>query len=428
MIKKVSLLTFSLLTAINANAQPEWKLSEKDTLGFDGYFRYGIGQSEHGERQVGFGLPGATAKYRLGNEPDYNAELALDYRHYLDGIDDNNRYIQLYYMRDGYLPHDSSEKFKFDRVAQAYVKFANFLDEGVDVWFGRRYYDRKDIHINDHFWLNTGQNAGSGYGGGIEGIKINPGVLDVFVLRSSDESANDTKSTHIDFRLRDLDTNNNGKLTLWAMASDRPSTDYNVGATPVDLKGESGYGLGFWHDQALFDGKGSNTFAVIYRDGAAVPRGSFNNDPLLNNPAVKDVNFFEINNQLLVEASPDWAFSWAAVYRDTDQKNTDGTNTNVEWFSTGVRPIYYLTDHLNLAFELGYDHVDNNQTNQSGGLTKATVALQIAKSRGFFSRPVVRVFGTFATWDSDFKGAVGGTTYANETNGHTFGVQAEWWW
>ena len=135
-----------------------------------------------------------------------------------------------------------------------------------------------------------------------------------------------------------------------------------------------------------------------------------------------------ITHQLLFETSPDWAFSWAAVYRDTDQKNTDGTNTDIEWFSTGVRPIYYLTDHLNIAFELGYDHVDNNQTNQSGGLTKATVALQIAKSRGFFSRPVVRVFGTFATWDSDFKGAVGGTTYANETNGHTFGVQAEWWW
>jgi maltoporin len=56
------------------------------------------------------------------------------------------------------------------------------------------------------------------------------------------------------------------------------------------------------------------------------------------------------------------------------------------------------------------------------------VAQQIGSGREFLSRPVLRLFVTYANWSDDFRGLVGGVPYANVTNGLTFGVRAESWW
>jgi maltoporin len=56
------------------------------------------------------------------------------------------------------------------------------------------------------------------------------------------------------------------------------------------------------------------------------------------------------------------------------------------------------------------------------------VAQQIGSGRECLSRPVLRLFVTYANWSDDFRGLVGGVPYANVTNGLTFGVRAESWW
>ena len=48
--------------------------------------------------------------------------------------------------------------------------------------------------------------------------------------------------------------------------------------------------------------------------------------------------------------------------------------------------------------------------------------------RGFFSRPALRAFVTYANWSDGLRGFVGGTPYANKTSGLTYGVQVETWW
>jgi maltoporin len=40
----------------------------------------------------------------------------------------------------------------------------------------------------------------------------------------------------------------------------------------------------------------------------------------------------------------------------------------------------------------------------------------------------LRAFVTYAGWSDDFKGFVGGTPYADDTRGLSYGIQAEAWW
>src|SRR6185436_6801268 len=50
-----------------------------------GYFRAGYGRDSNGGSMVGFQAPGASAKYRLGNEPDTYGEITFGKNFYEDG-------------------------------------------------------------------------------------------------------------------------------------------------------------------------------------------------------------------------------------------------------------------------------------------------------------------------------------------------------
>ena len=85
-----------------------------------------------------------------------------------------------------------------------------------------------------------------------------------------------------------------------------------------------------------------------------------------------------------------------------------------------------------MAFEVGLDYVDNEIIDAEGNLLKSTLALQLAKSRGYYSRPVLRLFGTYATWSDAFRGLIGNSPgdapYGDDTSGWTIGTQIEAWW
>jgi hypothetical protein len=68
--------------------------------------------------------------------------------------------------------------------------------------------------------------------------------------------------------------------------------------------------------------------------------------------------------------------------------------------SFGVGPIYNFTNHLSLAFETGFDHTTSGQNLYGGWLFKNTLAFQVASGREFLSRPVLRLFFTYAKTDS----------------------------
>ena len=113
------------------------------------------------------------------------------------------------------------------------------------------------------------------------------------------------------------------------------------------------------------------------------------------------------------------------VYQRTKNGNPgDGWN---RWVSFGARPQVFFSKYLSLAFEGGFDHTRSGDGQQEGWLRKFTIAPQIGAGRQFFSRPVLRVFATYANWSNGFRGMVGGVPFQDRTRGLTYGVQAESW-
>lgn len=397
-----------------------------------GYFRTGLGFSEGGATQAEFQAPGAPTRYRLGNEAHTNMEFALDYRYDLhDTGAADDAYIQGYFMLDDFEPFGEGDELGLDHTAQAYVKFAGYLAPGVDLWMGRRYYDRQYISMNRHYWLNPGQNSEAGVG--VEGWRVGPGELKAALFRNADANVTigaatgTINSTVLDLRYAKPGGFGNGTTTVWGTLAQRAEQD------ELALPARNGFGIGLWHDVPDVLG-GSNTTAFIYRTGAAIPQGPSNPNPVREDQGydLGDATSWEINNNLVVEPGGDFALQWAAIVRVTDfgRRGIDGSM--LRWYSTGIRPVYYLSQHASLAFEIGSDYVDDEVNDRAGRVDKYTVAWQLARERAYNSKPVLRLFATHAAWSNAFEGLVGNTPgdapYGDGTSGWAIGTQFEASW
>jgi maltoporin len=108
--------------------------------------------------------------------------------------------------------------------------------------------------------------------------------------------------------------------------------------------------------------------------------------------------------------------------------NGDSQTNYTRWISTGARPIFFFNKYASLAFEAGFDNVNDGRGRYSGWLRKFTIAPQLATGPEFFSRPVVRAFVTYANWSDGLRGWVGANTYLDRTRGLSAGLQMEAWW
>jgi maltoporin len=430
MKQKLILIVIAIATMMLA-AQPlhaAADLGDKNTLDYHGSIRIGTGLTKDGETQVEFQAPGAETNFRLGNEADTNYKLAFDHRYYMDGIKiDTEKHVQSVIMMEGYDKQGNEHDIDVSKLAQMYVSFNNILGEGTNLWVGRRWYKRTSTYMTDHFWLNTGQHSRAA--AGIEGVKIFGGNFSTALIMSEDNAVKiaeeDTSpkesvnSTALDFRLENISVNQGGELNFWAYYNQRPE---NIEA---QLDDEDGFGLAAWHTQSIFDGQGKNTIHVMYREGTAVSRSDFNPNPLMNNAAIENVDYLEVATDTVTKLGHNWDLAFTALYRNT-QKKMLGEIKETDWFSIGIRPQYTISEHFSVVFEIAHDQVDSDDA--SGGLTKFTTAFQIGAKPGYWARPVARLFVTVASWDDEFRGDIGGKTFADDTFGWTAGVQGEWWW
>jgi maltoporin len=94
--------------------------------------------------------------------------------------------------------------------------------------------------------------------------------------------------------------------------------------------------------------------------------------------------------------------------------------------------LYYLDKHFNLALEAGNDYMKNNRSRIEGSLQKITFSPQVSWDYGYYSRPVLRPFITYARWSGNFSGLIGdsdfNTRLLKKNNGISFGLQLEIWW
>lgn len=382
-------------------------------LEFAGYLRSGVGNSLNGGKQSCFKLPGAEAKYRLGNECEQYAELEL--RQDVYSFDDGS-VLSVDGMASLYNQYDRQLTFQGDngsaRLPQLYAQWSNLPSlNGGSLWAGRRYYKRNDIHISDFYYWNQ-----SATGAGIEDVLIG-GLRYSYALSRKDNLYQENYVTRHDFNVAGFNTNPGGELEFGLSYLDKPErTDAH-----------SGWAITAQHVQSEFLG-GKNKLAVQYGEGSGTGLG-YTGDYRLDNSSkrYRIVEFFDW------QLTPRFGGQIEAVY----QKDFRPEGGNQEWLSLGVRPAYAITEQFKLVTELGHDQV--KAADGTRKLSKFTFAPTWSpKGPGFWTRPEVRLYYTYASWNAaaqraanelDAGSALSDTgSFGTARHGSNAGLQVEYWW
>ena len=398
----ICIASLCLLAPLSANA-----------LEFAGYLRSGVGNSLNGGKQSCFKLPGAEAKYRLGNECEQYAELEL--RQDVYSFDDGS-VLSVDGMASLYNQYDRQLTFQGDngsaRLPQLYAQWSNLPGlNGGSLWAGRRYYKRNDIHISDFYYWNQ-----SATGAGIEDVLIG-GLKYSYALSRKDNLYQENYVTRHDFNVAGFNTNPGGELELGLSYLDKPErTDAH-----------SGWAITAQHVQSEFLG-GKNKFAVQYGEGSGTGLG-YTGDFRLDNSSkrYRIVEFFDW------QLTPRFGGQVEAVY----QKDFRPDGGNQEWLSLGVRPTYAISEQFKLVTELGHDQV--KAADGTRKLSKFTFAPTWSpKGPGFWTRPEVRLYYTYASWNAAAQRAANefdagsalsdSGAFGSARHGSNAGLQVEYWW
>ena len=414
-----------------------------------GYFRAGYGRNSSGGSMVGFQAPGASAKYRLGNEADTYGEITFGKNFY--GAD-------AFKVDDaaGEIMAGSGPIGRFQTTLAAYTPIQDAISSGsanfsfaeiwgsvgnvissqpsLKFWAGNRYYRRHDIHLNDFFFSNM-----SGTGGGFEDLKLRnsklafawigtPGSSGVSSAPEPD-ATNKAGYSKTSFDLRWYDMQVPWGIGEAGLVFSRATSglDSNGNQAP-ETTGFSGM---FIHTRkGVFSENGVNKASIQFGTGAAKTLNSgFETFTLDGQTFIRaddpDSWRLRITENFTANLSDSLSLGPVLIYQITDYAGDEG---KVQWVSAGVRPIWHFDPHISLALEAGADWVDDDNAGTEGVLYKVTLAPQVSLGGDFMSRPVVRAFVTYAHWSDDFIGLVGGADYANETAGLTAGMHLEVWW
>jgi maltoporin len=415
--------TYDLLREADVKIE---KLQEQlSSFEFHGYFRSGYGLNSVGGQQVAFQAPGAGAKYRLGNEAETYAELIFVNNWLNPEHNSEKAWMKTEVMIEANTTNSANyanfaggagnDQFRF---REAFVQAGNLLESqpGAKFWAGERFYRRQHIDIDDFYPLDM-----SGYGAGVEDLNVRIGKLAVSYLSGArpdiiTQNGNFTKS-NIDVRFYDL----KGPAGLWAGWFDFATSKGGTTTTGTTIPTTNGYAFGLRHQRLEWHG-GYHALGIQYGTG---PASNFSTS--IDDPAafINSTARFLLTEQVVFQPNDRFAIMPIFIYQRTkDGSPQHGWN---QWVSFGARPEVFFTKYLSLAFEGGFDHTDS-RGQYDGWLRKFTIAPQIGAGRKFFSRPVLRVFLTYADWSDGLRGFVGGVPYRNRTTGLTYGVQAETWW
>ncbi|MDM1759185.1 MULTISPECIES: carbohydrate porin [unclassified Acinetobacter] len=369
----------------------------------NGYFRTGMGGTDHGDMQECFKLTGAPSKYRLGNECEQYGEIFASQE--LAELSDHSK-ISINGMMQFYNDYGKSLKFSGDsgytRMNQIYIDWTNvsFLNGG-NFWAGRRYYNRNDINMSDFFYWNE-----SGTGFGIDHYKLDNFALS-YVFSRKDDLFQDKYINRHNFTVSDIKLNETNKL--------------NLGVSYID---DDNDGLAFTIQNITSNVlNGKNTIAFQYGEGPGIGLG-YTGDVSLNrdNTAIRILDILDWQ-------SPNKVINGQAqiLYQINDYEQQE----NAKWLSIGTRTSYVVSDHFKLTGEIGYDQI--KQGDETRDLTKITFAPTFTlHGNGYNDRPELRLYYTYAFWNASeqrMRDLVNpNSSFYNTSSGSNIGVQLEHSW
>ncbi|MCK6264139.1 maltoporin LamB [Vibrio sp. ZSDE26] len=398
-MKKVSLIAAAVAASLSAGAFAA-------AVDFHGYARGGVGLSGEGEHvtyeknKVG----------RLGNESDLYSEIGLNAELY----NQNDVTFKL----ESLVAYGQSGNNNWEGNANA-LRVMNvqaqglFSDKEAVLWAGQRYYQRKDIHITDFYFLDTS----GGAGGGIENLSVGGGKLSVALMHDDGADSNgDTVSGYtFDARYAGID--------LWADANLELAVAYDFASEAegqtveaddgVLLTAVLGQGMSNGFNQTVLQ-YGTSSYGkqmATYGGGGWYDRSGGNND----------ADGFRIINWGVTGFGESWEVGHTVMYAQA----SDTDSGDITAYNAVVRPMYKWDDHMKTIFEAGYFA---DETKQSGTTTdtsgsKLTIAQAWSAGSSFWARPEIRVYGSyFMDHEAD--------SFANGTDDTEFsvGIQMEAWW
>jgi maltoporin len=416
-----------------------------------GYFRGGFGASNKKGRMTCFRLAlegGLLSKYRLGNECEVWAELDLTNVVYVgeDGSVASLHFMPVAFIPTTYIGYSPTGVTSSDQGSPgtgATVAFPNLYADikgiswlsGGTAWMGTRYYKRESVYISDFFYWNP-----SGVGAGIEDIHLGRDLRLSYAVFAVDGRPSGTPQLP---PLTDFGVRND--LQLRGM---RPysSGEFQIGFQYIadwsdnkDANGNSnthgGWGVTVQHVQDVLGG--TNKLALQYGRGGGTGFGT------LSRFYYPDFSLYQPASELRVRVvdvltiQPNaWLGSQVGLVWQHD--DLGGVNNVQDWLSGGTRVALAFAEHAKLLGEVGYDRVKKNNGASVLWLAKATGAVAITANRGFWGRPELRLFYTWATWSQAAAGANvdSGQRYTvpdpitnvYTLSGSTFGLQAEAVW
>ncbi len=432
------------------------------TVDFGGYLRSGSGSSTKGGTDVCFRLNGDSAldpgyaavdgAGRLGNQCDTYGEIKLGA---MMGESDGTKFgVHTLIAFGTQQVADYEQTIPAFREAYGSAEgFGSGAFAKSTMWVGKRYYNRKDVHIVDLFTLEV-----AGPGAGIENIDVGVGKFSYALMKLGNANyqgltgdpgqqigrvtlAGDPgqQETNHDLRLEGIDLGKAGSLGFGTNI---------IRSNNTALYGNQLNGYSAWatHSIVMFGGV-QNGLTLQTAHGA----GSLNGEGLTwansTNPGVHsgwrviDAANFEFGDKVNGAAFLGYGkenYPWFGTTSCCLSKGTDRTTTSLV-----VRPVYHFTENLGLAVEAGTTRVRGSNLNYDGNfayttnhLNKLTISPQLSMGSGFYARPVLRAYASFYNWNKggahactgrDCQTAVAGT-FDNVTSARTYGVQMEAWW
>jgi maltoporin len=303
--------------------------SSVSAVDFHGYGRAGLSTTSNGGEQYCFNDKQDGAHYtgRLGDECDTYGELGLGQG--FKGTMDSDFYLdtmlsyQAKYQGNDYqsLSTPSQKESRGDwALRQINVQAKNVLAFAPEstIWIGKRYYQRRDVHLLDLYYLNN-----SGYGAGIENVTAGPGKIsaawltgDRIVTKGKFNANGEAtiQTEKLDLRYQELGLWQDAKLNLAIIYGKADLTDVQDKVNEPDNDG-SMYSAELLHKL----GKSENTFVLQYgKDGLS--------DSVLNN-----------SSGTAVDTYTDWQGDTKSAYR-------------VIYF--GSSPV---TEHVDIAYSALYE-------------------------------------------------------------------------
>jgi len=428
---RLSLLVIPiLLTLLSLPLQAQ----DSTWFNFGGYIRSGFGVDGKGGPLDVFLAPNSEAKYRLGNEAETYAELLGQY--FLE--DKQGARFETDVRLALVTPTSKSNSFETTTsIREAFVKAGGILkrDPEISFWAGQRFYERLEIHIKDYWPRDM-----SGFGGGVENISIGSlARLNVAYLGGSIDQLNpdgtvvptnvfSLNKTTLDVFLHDIKTGL-GTLGVTANLSRFSGDRIETEGGDYEVLSNVGWSAGLIH-RYDFDG-GRNLLHIFYGRGASYDNLAIIKEPLgithLPGEVIDPAGFwkFRVINDLQMDLTEHFSMLGVVLYQKLN--NNMPQNQLLDWFSAGVRPVYFFNKYFSLVGELGMDYTGQEGLDR-GSLWKITLAPQISPLNRILTRPAIRAYVTYAHWSDAFAGSVAAVSYPDATQGLSLGLQMEVWW